>query len=230
MSEGKIAGISDVLPVPRSKREAKRFYDRISRIYDRMTGSFERKYAELALRQLSIEEGEAVLEVGFGSGHCIKRIAESAGTTGKACGLDISSGMLQVTRRKLGKAGLQKRVCLCLGDAANLPYRNSSFDAVFMSYSLELFDTPEIPKILEEVRRVLKPGARLAVAGLSKGSGTSRMLRLYEWAHMKWPTYIDCRPIYVEQSLKDAGYSMIWRQTAMLFGLPQEMVVAVKTG
>jgi ubiquinone/menaquinone biosynthesis C-methylase UbiE len=57
-----------VLPVPRTKEEAKRFYDRISRAYDYFTGAFERKHAERALECLSINEGEAVLEIGFGSG------------------------------------------------------------------------------------------------------------------------------------------------------------------
>ncbi|MEE8566211.1 MAG: hypothetical protein V3S76_00495, partial [Candidatus Bipolaricaulota bacterium] len=63
----------DILPVLRSKKEAKQFYDRVSRVYDYSIGTFERKYAETALRLLSIEEGETVLEIGFGSGRCLKR-------------------------------------------------------------------------------------------------------------------------------------------------------------
>ncbi|MEE8470871.1 MAG: methyltransferase domain-containing protein [Dehalococcoidia bacterium] len=219
---------SDILPVTRTKKEAQRFYDRVSGVYDYLSGPFERRYAAMALERLSVREGEIALEVGFGSGHCLKRMAQSVGATGIACGLDISAGMLGVTRRRLDKAGLMNRVELCRGDAASLPYRDSTFDAVFMSYSLELFDTPEIPELLEEVRRVLKPGARLAVSSLSKGSGASTMLKLYEWAHRKWPRYIDCRPIYAEQSLRDAGYEITWRQMEKLFGLPQEIVVAVK--
>ena len=118
-----------VLPVPRTKEEAKRFYDRISRAYDYFTGAFERKHAERALECVSISEGEAVLEIGFGSGHCLKRIVQSVGETGKACGIDISAGMLEVTKRRLGKAQLIDRVGLCRGDAAELPYSDNAFDA-----------------------------------------------------------------------------------------------------
>jgi len=217
-----------ILPVPRSKEEAKRFYDRQSRVYDYLTGAFERKYAEVAVERLSVEEGETVLEIGFGPGHCLKRIAESVGMTGKVYGVDISSGMLGVTRRRLDKARLMDRVELHCGDAVNLPYDDNTFDAAFMSFTLELFDTPEIPKLLEEVKRVLKPRGRIGIVSMSKEDGESLLLRLYEWAHRKWPNYVDCRPIYLEQSLRDAGYEIRKKEKVKLFGLPGEIVVAVK--
>ena len=217
-----------ILPVPRSKEQAKQFYDRISRVYDYLTGAFERKYAEMAVERLSVEEGETVLEIGFGPGHCLKRLARSVGKTGKAYGVDLSSGMLEVTRRRLDKAQLMDRVELYCGDAASLPYGDNTFDAAFMSFTLELFDTPEIPRLLEEVKRVLKPRGRIGVVSMSKESGESLLLRLYEWSHKKWPKYVDCRPIYVEQSLRNAGYEITKKEKVKLFGLPGEIVVAVK--
>ena len=218
-----------ILPVARSKEEAKQFYDRISRFYGYLSATFERKYAEMALEQLTVREGETVLEIGFGAGHSLKRIAQSVGRSGKVYGIDISSGMLEVTRRKLEKARLIDRIELHCGDAANLPYEDNTFDATFMSFTLELFDTPEIPKVLEEVRRVLKAAGRLGVVSMSKEDGESMLLRLYEWAHKKWPRYIDCRPIYVKSSLISAGYKIQRNQKARLMGLPLEIVVAVNT-
>ena len=221
----------EILPVLRSKKEAKQFYDRVSPVYDYSIGTFERKYAETALRLLSIEEGETVLEIGFGSGRCLKRVAESAGKTGKVYGIDISLGMLEVTMRRLEKAGLMDRVGLCCGDAVNLPYQDSIFDAVFMSYTLELFDTPEVPKLLKEVKRVLKESGRLGVVSISRENGESKALRLYEWVHQKWPKYVDCRPIYLEHSLRDAGYRIRKRERLKLLRLlPLEIVVAVNRG
>ncbi len=87
--------------VSRTKEEAKRSYDRISKYYDYLTGAFKRKYAELALERLSIGEGETVLEIGFGTGRCLKRIAESVGQTGKTYSIDISSGMMEITKNRL---------------------------------------------------------------------------------------------------------------------------------
>ncbi|MCJ7791078.1 MAG: hypothetical protein MUP49_01480, partial [Dehalococcoidia bacterium] len=56
-SESNVAGI---LPVPKRKEEAKRFYDRISGVYGYLTGAFERKYAEMAVERLSVGKGETV--------------------------------------------------------------------------------------------------------------------------------------------------------------------------
>jgi len=218
---------SAILPVPRSKEDAKQFYDRISRFYDYISVAFERKYAEMALKQLSVQEGESVLEIGFGSGHCLKWIAQSVGQTGKAYGIDISPGMLEVTKRRLEKARLIDRVELYCGDAARLPYDDNTFDAAFMSFTLELFDTPEIPKVLKEIKRVLRSAGRLGVISMSREDGRAILLRLYEWAHKKWPKYIDCRPIYVEASLIDAGYKIQSRQKIRLMGLPGEIIVAM---
>jgi len=218
----------DISPVSRTKEEARRSYDRISRVYDCFAAPFEHRYAQMALERLSIKEGETVLEIGFGTGHCLRRIAESIGQSGRACGIDISPGMLEVTRRRLSKAGLMDRVELFCGDAANLPYEDSTFDAVFMSFTLELFDTPEIPRVLAEVKRVLKAGGRLGVVSMSKENGRSKLLGLYEWTHQKWPRYIDCRPIYVEQSLKNAGYEIKSKAKVKLLGLPGEIVIGIK--
>jgi len=217
-----------ILPVHRSKAEAKKFYDRISRFYDYVAGAFERKYAEMALERLSIQNGETVLEIGFGTGHSLKRIAQSVGSKGKAYGIDISSGMLEVTRRRLEKAHLTSRVELRRGDAVKLPYTANTFDAVFISFTLELFDTPEIPKVLQEIKRVLKPDGRLGIVSLSRKYGESTLLRLYQWAHQKWPKYADCRPIYVEESVTDAGFKIQSRHMARLMRLPLEVVVATK--
>lgn len=220
---------SHILPVTRTKEEAKRSYNRISRYYDYLTGAFERKYAEMALERLSVSEGETVLEIGFGTGHCLKRIAESVGPKGKAYGIDISTGMMEISKERLEKADLEDRVKLFCGDAASLPFDDSTFNAVFMSFTLELFDTPEIPKVLEQIKRVLKPEGRLAVVSISKENGESIFLRLYEWTHNKWPKYIDCRPIYVEKSLIDAGYHIKSKEKVKIFRLPAEIIVAVKT-
>ena len=214
--------------VHRSKEDAKKYYDHISVAYDWLGGIFERNHAEKALSYLKIENGETVLEIGFGTGHCLQQIALSVGKTGKAYGIDISNGMLQVTRKKLEKSGLMDRVELYHGDASKLPFINETFDVVFMSFTLELFDTPEITQLLNEVRRVLKARGRLGVASLSRTKGSSIALRIYEWIHRKWPKYVDCRPIYLEQFLRKSGYTIQSKKVHNLLVLPLEIVVAIK--
>ena len=63
----------EISRVNRSKDDARTYYNRISLIYDWLGGIFERKPAEKALSHLRIENGEIVLEIGFGTVHCLKK-------------------------------------------------------------------------------------------------------------------------------------------------------------
>ena len=217
----------NVLRVYRTKSQAKKSYDKISHLYDYFAGGFESNFRNMALEQLNIKSGETVLEIGFGTGHCLKEIAKSVGKTGMVYGVDISSGMLEVTKKRLEKAGLIDRVELYCGDAAKMPFDDHKFDAVFTSFTLELFDTPEIPMILNEIKRVLKPEGRLGVVSMSRVDGKSLVFRFYEWAHKKIPNYADCRPIYLEQSIKEAGYEIKSINKVKVLGLPLEIVIGV---
>lgn len=216
-----------VLRVYRTKVQAKERYDKISRFYDYFAGVFEKKYRNMTLERLDIKRGQTVLEIGFGTGHCLKQMAESVGEEGRVYGIDISSGMLEVSKQRLEEAGLLDRVKLYCGDALKMPYEDNKFDAVFMSFTLELFDTPEIPKVLDKIERVLKANGRLGVVSMSKEDGDSILLRMYEWIHKKFPKYADCRPIYIEQSIKDAGFEIEYKEKVKLFGLPGEIVIGV---
>ncbi len=219
-----------MLRISRTKAQARASYDRMSRSYDLFAGAFERRLRTLALARLGIAEGEAVLEIGFGTGHALERIAAAVGARGRVCGIDISPGMAAVSRRRLARARLLERVALHCGDAAALPYTDESFDAAFMSFTLELFDTPEMPRVLGEVRRVLRPGGRLGVVSLSREEGTPPMLRLYEWLAQRMTQYIDCRPIYVERALREAGFTIAHSEEEKLWGLPAKIAIGARRG
>jgi demethylmenaquinone methyltransferase/2-methoxy-6-polyprenyl-1,4-benzoquinol methylase len=155
-------------------------------------------------------------------------MAEAVGEEGRVYGIDISSGMLVASRRRLEKAGLWNRVELVCDDAMKLPYADNKFDAVFSSFALELFDSPEIPQVLAEIRRVLRPNGRVGVISMSEEDGASPLLKLYKWLHQKLPQYVDCRPIYVEQSIKDAGFGIQHKERVSLLGLPGDIVIGTK--
>ena len=220
---------TEISRVVRSKAEAKASYDRMSRWYDVLAGSTEKKFTDIGLQKLSTQEGEIVLEIGFGTGHGVVALAQSVGDSGKVYGMDISEGMFNIAQARARDAGLSKRVELRCGDAVNLPFAGSFFDAVFMSFTLELFDTPEIPTVLRECRRVLRGGGRIGVVALSKKGKASWVMRAYEWVHRKVPKYVDCRPIFVQEALEDAAFRAFDVAQGSMWGLPVEIVVAKKT-
>ncbi len=218
----------DILPVPRTRQEAREAYDRISKFYDCTLGLLGRKYSCMALDRLAVAAGETALEIGCGTGHCLKRMAELVGPLGKVYGIDISRAMLGKARRRLEKAGLAGRVELCCGSATSLPFDESTFHAVFLSFTLEVFDTPDIPVVLSQISKVLKPGGRLGIVDMSKEGGRSVFLMAYEWLHKKCPKYLGSRPIYAAQCLIEAGYQTISKEKIKIYQLPAEIVIATK--
>lgn len=95
-----------------------------------------------------------------------------------------------------------------------------------MGVTLELFDTPEIPIVLDEIRRVLSLGGRFGIVGYYKETGPSMILKIYEWAHERWPVFFDCRPIHVEESLRSAGHGTVAAELSRMAGFPVGIVVA----
>jgi demethylmenaquinone methyltransferase/2-methoxy-6-polyprenyl-1,4-benzoquinol methylase len=212
--------------VTRSKESAKTSYDKMSRWYDFISGSSEKKYRDLGLLKLAAKEGERILEIGFGTGHCLLALAQQVGATGRVSGIDLSDGMLSIARDRLRRSGLDERADLRCADAPSLPFEADSFDGVFMSFTLELFDTPEIPHVLAECRRVLKPGGRTVVVSLVKRPGMA--VRIYEWFHEKMPDVVDCRPILAQEDLAGAGFEIHNVSALSMWGLPVGIILAIK--
>ena len=218
--------MSTVARVARSKDEAKSSYNKMSRWYDMMAGSSEKKYRDIGLEKLDAQPGEHILEIGYGTGHCVQALATAVTETGKICGIDISEGMNQIAQDRIDKAALSAIVDLQVGDAAALPFPPESFDAVFMSFTLELFDTPEIPHVLAQCHTVLRPGGRIVIVSLIKKP--SKAVSIYEWFHEKMPTAVDCRPILAQDDLTGAGFTIKDVTALSMWGLPVEIILAVK--
>ncbi len=136
--------------------------------------------------------------------------------------------MLQIARSRIEKKDLIGRVSLLQCDADHIPFKAETFDGIFMSFTLELFDTPEIPVVLEELILALRPGGRICVVSLSRSGGRSVARDLYERVHDRFPIVVDCRPIFVRRALEEVGFEVIDATQSSIWGLPVEMVLAEK--
>jgi len=212
--------------VTRTRDEARVSYDRLSGSYDLIAGRFEAPHRNVGLQLLAAKEGERVLEIGFGTGACAVALGQAVGASGSVKAIDLSPGMLAIATERVLAADLGGRVELVTGDAGQLPWPDGSFDAVFSSFVLELFDTPELPAILLEWRRVLRPGGRIALVNLVVPEAPTIPTRLYGWAHRNFPSLVDCRPIPARELVEAAGFQIGEVRRTWLTGLPVQSLLA----
>lgn len=114
---------------------------------------------EPTLAPLALEAGMSALEIGPGTGLFTEPASHAVGPSGLLVGVDIQRGML----RQIRHVQLERpHVALMAGDAACLPLNASCFDAAFLIAVLPM--VPDRHAALRELRRVLRPGAKLLVS------------------------------------------------------------------
>jgi demethylmenaquinone methyltransferase/2-methoxy-6-polyprenyl-1,4-benzoquinol methylase len=223
--------MSDSVPHHASNRA---FYDRIANVYDTMADASERPARLKGLAALALQPGEKVLEIGFGTGHEILDMLQLVGNTGLVAGIDISQNMLAVTQRKLANTDIdEKTLDLRVGDATALPWADGSFDAVYSSFTLELFPENDFAPLFTEVMRVLKPGGRIggvSMATVKPGKHASFLEKTYVWMHRHFPHIVDCRPIDLANLLRTAGFEVTQEIDMEIWTMPVVAVVARKVG
>ena len=114
---------------------------------------------------LDIQPTDHILEIGFGPGHGIQRVAQLA-AQGRVAGVDFSETMLEQATRRNAAAIASGNVELRLGDASRLPYPDHSFHKVFATNVVYFWKASVAT--LREIQQVMKPGGRLALYVISK--------------------------------------------------------------
>jgi ubiquinone/menaquinone biosynthesis C-methylase UbiE len=108
-----------------------------------------------------INQGEAVLDIGCGSGVDVIFAAMMAGSSGKIVGIDVTPEMLKRAKENLAFTDLTN-ITFEKAGADNLPFADQDFDVVISNGAFNL--VPDKPKALSEVFRVLKSKGRLMIA------------------------------------------------------------------
>jgi ubiquinone/menaquinone biosynthesis C-methylase UbiE len=110
-----------------------------------------------------IDRGERILDVGCGVGGPARVLAREFGAN--VTGIDLAGGLIQVAERLGELSG--SPVTFRQADALELPFDDASFDIVWTQHATTTI--PDKPRLYSEIRRVLRPGGRLAVHDLVRG-------------------------------------------------------------
>ena len=114
-------------------------------------------YLDYVVQKIAPSKTDAVLEVAAGTCACGRTIAPYAGNV--VC-LDMTHAMLSVGKSEAGKNHLDN-MTFVLGDAAELPFLNGSFDIVLSRLAFHHF--PDVKQPFAEMVRVLKPGGKVVL-------------------------------------------------------------------
>jgi len=146
------------------------------------------------LSLINFEDKWTMLDIGCGGGATLKRLLKRSNDA-EVYGIDISEE--SVTKaRKVNAVKLNKQVFIEQGSAVQLPYDNNKFDLITAVETVYFW--PELPKCLQEVRRVLKPGGQFAI-----------MVEVLDTDSV-WNNVVEGMNVYTPEQLKtmlsDAGF------------------------
>ena len=146
----------------------------LGRVAKGITGPGMAEEMRIARLLLGLGEGDTVLDVACGPGNFTREFARAVGGGGLALGIDGSRTMLERGGEELRRADPGNLV-LIRGDATALPFRDGSVDACCCFAALHLFSDPF--RALDEMRRVLRPGGRIALMTSVRRELTLRPLK-----------------------------------------------------
>lgn len=211
-----------------SHDEARRFYDRFGARQDAQA-FYERPALERLVAELALGEARAVVEFGCGTG---RLAAELLGgplpPTARYLGLDLSATMVGLARARVARFGARAEIQQTGGEP-RIDAPDGAFDRFLSTYVLDLLPETEIRSLLAEAHRVLVPGGRLGVAGLTHGEhGLPRAVSfLWERIHRLRPALVGgCRPLSLAPLLSAAGFRLRHRSIVAPWAVASEVVVA----
>lgn len=206
----------------RNVQESKAWYNALSRYYDVLIDPFQGRLRRRGIDFLSVSPDDHVLDIGCGTGRGLATLQSAVGPTGNVVGIDVAEQMCQLTQDRLNVDAPSAVIC---SDALALPFNSDSFDAVLVSFTLELFEDKRQTVVLDEIRRVLAPRGRICVIAPSTAESTL-IAPLYEQLNDVFPTLVDSRPLSVSSVLAQAGFEIIQIRIERALVVPVELVIA----
>jgi demethylmenaquinone methyltransferase/2-methoxy-6-polyprenyl-1,4-benzoquinol methylase len=154
------------------KEQVSQMFDNISGNYDNLNRvisfGIDVKWRKKILKLVSDTQPETILDIATGTGDLAILMAQTQ--AGKITGLDISPGMLEVGRKKIAARQLSGRIEMILADSEQIPFADSSFDAITVAFGIRNFEHLETG--LSEILRVLKPGGIFVILETSNPTKT----------------------------------------------------------
>ncbi|WNZ24883.1 bifunctional demethylmenaquinone methyltransferase/2-methoxy-6-polyprenyl-1,4-benzoquinol methylase UbiE [Leptolyngbya sp. NK1-12] len=187
--------MTSVLPSTPQAQEIQTLFNRIAPAYDRLNDWLSlgqhRIWKQMAVKWSGAAVGAVCLDLCCGSGDLSRLLARQVGITGQVYGVDFSAAQLAIAKQRAEQSVQPLAITWVEADALNLPFGANQFDAATMGYGLR--NVLDIPRSLNELHRVLKPGAKAAILDFHRPVNPAM------WAFQQW--YLDTIVVPAAESL-----------------------------
>lgn len=140
-------------------------FDRIAPRYDLLNRvlslGIDRRWRRFAVRQLAVPQGGMVLDIATGTGDVALEIGRQTDASVRIVGSDFTQGMLVLGRDKIEASPYRERIMLVNAPCEALPHPDGIFDGITIAFGIR--NVVDRQKGLEEMARVLKPGAKVVI-------------------------------------------------------------------
>jgi ubiquinone/menaquinone biosynthesis C-methylase UbiE len=170
--------------------------------YDHFHGRGVEATAEMA-EALPVKPTDHLLDIGSGIGGPARYFADRFGC--RVTGIDLTPDYNEVATALTRLAGLEHRVRFETGDALRLPFGDASFDGAYsMNVAMNIADKDGLYR---EIRRVLKPGAFLALSELARGPAAEEPDYPMPWATTAEASFLQTQEA-TRHGLEQAGFTI----------------------
>lgn len=176
-------------------------YDAWARVYDLFWQRYVNKTLPVAQQAAALASGDRVLDLACGTGELERRIVGTVSDL-EIVGVDLAPSMIDRARNKLEG---QPRVTFEQADVHDLPFEGDAFDVAICANTFHYFTHPA--QMLQEARRVLRPGGRLVVLDWCRDFWTCRVMDAV--LQVLDPAYQHCYTLdELSGLLEDAGVAI----------------------
>lgn len=181
---------------------------------------------EAMLRTIGLQPGWRVLDIGCGSGSFLPLLAELVGAGGSLVALDAAAENIAAVARRLEAAPIECALRLDLGSLEGLPYEPASFDAVWCANVIQYFPDRAVPRLIEEMRRVVRPGGLVAIKDVDMTLFRVEPMDPFLITHLSEASLRDedfgawsqgsLRGRSLRRHLEDGGLTNVWQRTSLI--------------
>ncbi|MDQ6659463.1 MAG: methyltransferase domain-containing protein [Chloroflexota bacterium] len=181
---------------------------------------------EAMLRLVGLQPSWHMLDAGCGGGSYLPLLAQLIGPMGRVAAIDFNAENISVVRKRLSAWNLPCPVSAEVGSLLALPYPDNSFDAIWSANVTQYLSEVELPMVLAEFRRVVRPGGLVALKDVDM-----QLMRIYpanpflishlseksvQASDASTQSHGSLRGRELRRWLERAGLEQVWQRTIMI--------------